>query len=119
MTADRSTPDYAILLLGRRLARPIRFRIFAPLLSARGMLTSFARAGLASFFGVALAFPPLAAFWPLVSPALLLAGAFLRGRLLRRDVRALFRDGSGFVVGFCVRHIDFSSYPFFLRLVGA
>jgi hypothetical protein len=111
MTADRSTPDYAILLLGRRLARPIRFRIFAPLLSARGMLTSFARAG--------LAFPPLAAFWPLVSPALLLAGAFLRGRLLRRDVRALFRDGSGFVVGFCVRHIDFSSYPFFLRLVGA
>src|SRR5712691_1550522 len=54
------------------LARPIIARIFAPLLSARGILASFARTGLAAFlpataffFGAFLAFPPLAVFWPL------------------------------------------------------
>src|SRR5258707_345485 len=51
------------------LGRPINSRIFARLLSARGVLVSLARAGfaflpaLASFFGEALALPPLAANW--------------------------------------------------------
>jgi hypothetical protein len=64
----------AVFMISARvapLARPIISRIFAPLLSARGVL-AFARAGLAaflpalaSFFGAAaLALPPLAAFWP-------------------------------------------------------
>ena len=48
--------------------------------------------------------------------ALLLAGLFLQGGLLRRDVRALFRNGSG-CVGFCVGHVH-SLCPF-LRPVGA
>src|ERR1019366_3125329 len=42
--------------------------------------------------------------------ALLLAGSLLRGGLLRRDGRALFRNGGGFGgVGFCVLH---GAYPF-------
>src|SRR6266567_9540863 len=55
------------------LGRPISSRIFAPLLSARGVLASLAWAGLAflpalaSFFGAALALP-LAPFWPLGAP---------------------------------------------------
>ena len=94
------------------LARPISSRIFAPLLSARGVLASLAGAGLAaflpalaSFFGAALALPPLARFLAL-GRALLLGGALLRGGLLRRDVRALFRNGGGVFgnSGFCVRH---------------
>jgi hypothetical protein len=68
---------------------------------------------LASFLGVALAFPPLAAFWLLGAPFLWLAWV-LRGGLLRRDVRALFRNGSG-CVGFCVGHVD--SLCHFLRQV--
>src|ERR1700730_14902114 len=50
------------------LRRPISARIFAPLLSARGVLASFAGAGLAaflpvlaSFFGAAFGLLPLAA----------------------------------------------------------
>src|SRR5258708_3612479 len=55
------------------LGRPIRARIFAPLLSARGVLASLACAGLAflptlAFFGVAFVLLPLAAFWPLGAP---------------------------------------------------
>src|ERR1700689_3893965 len=54
------------------LARPIMSMIFAPLLSARGALASFLRAGLAAFldafFGAALALAPLAVFWPLGAP---------------------------------------------------
>src|SRR5436190_11812385 len=54
------------------LGLAINARIFAPLLSARGVLASLAGAGLAAFlsalayfFGAAvLALPPLAAFWP-------------------------------------------------------
>jgi hypothetical protein len=47
--------------------------------------------------------PPLALFWPLGAPFFGLA-SFLRGSLLRRNVRALFRNGGGFVGagGFCV-----------------
>src|ERR1035437_9951524 len=43
---------------------------------------------------------------------LLLAGSLLRGGLLRRDLRALFRNGGGFggVGGFCVLHGGV--YPF-------
>jgi hypothetical protein len=105
------------------LGRPISSRIFAPLLSARGVLASLAGVdfaaffpALASFFGEALALPPLAAFWPLGAAFLGLA-PFLRGGLLRRDVRALFRNGGGVFgnSGFCVRHGRES----FLRLVGA
>src|SRR5262245_34448071 len=55
------------------LGRPISSRIFAPLLSARGLLASLAGAGLAaflpalvSFFGAAgWGLLPLAVFWPL------------------------------------------------------
>jgi len=43
---------------------------------------------------------------------LLLAGTLLRGDPVRRDVRALFRSGGGFVVGFCVRHVN---HPFSAR----
>src|SRR4051812_15623076 len=57
------------------LARPIRPRIFAPLLSARGAVAlvgwPFATflLALAFFFGeAALVFPPLAAFWLLGAP---------------------------------------------------
>src|SRR5580700_681028 len=50
------------------LARPIMSMIFAPLLSARGALASFLRAGLAAFFAVALALARLAVFWPLGAP---------------------------------------------------
>jgi hypothetical protein len=57
------------------LGRPISSRIFAPLLSARGVPASLAGAGLpaflpafASFFGARLALPPLAVFWPLGAP---------------------------------------------------
>jgi hypothetical protein len=55
------------------LARSIIARIFAPLLSARGAVVLAASCladflpALASFLGVALAFPPLAAFWPLAA----------------------------------------------------
>jgi hypothetical protein len=95
------------------LARPIISRIFAPLLSARGVLASLALAGLAALFpalapfgeAVALPFP---AFWPLGAPFFWLA-PLLRGRLLRRDVVALFRNSGG-VFGnssFCVRHGGF------------
>jgi hypothetical protein len=55
--------------------RPISSRIFAPLLSARGLLASLAGAALAaflpaltSFFGAAWALPPSAVFWPLGAP---------------------------------------------------
>jgi hypothetical protein len=101
------------------LGRPIISRIFAPLLSARGALAWLAWAGLAaflpaltSFFREALALPPLAAFWPLGAPFF-----YLRGGLLRRDVRAMFRNSGGVFgnSGFCVRHGGES----FLRLVGA
>ena len=99
----------------RRLAdeaSAISSRIFAPLLSARGVLASLAGAGLAaflpalaSFFGAALALPPLAVFWPLGAP-FFWAGTLLRGGLLRRNCRALFRNGGGGFGGggFCVRH---------------
>ena len=57
------------------LGRPIRARIFAPLLSGRGVLASLAGAGLAaflpvlaSFLGAGLVLPPLVAFWPLGAP---------------------------------------------------
>src|SRR5258708_5875986 len=51
------------------LGRPISPRIFAPLLSARGVLASLAWVGLAlpPFFGEALVLP-LAVFWPLGAP---------------------------------------------------
>src|SRR5450631_716277 len=63
------------------LARPIISRIFAPLLSARGVLASLALAGLAALFpalapfgeAVALPFP---AFWPLGAPFFWLAPFF-------------------------------------------
>ena len=66
------------------LARPIMSMIFAPLLSARGALASFLRAGLAAssrpwtaFFGAAaLALAPLAVFWPLGAPFFWLAPFF-------------------------------------------
>src|SRR6266852_4099342 len=64
------------------LARPIIARIFAPLLSARGAVALAASrladflSALASFFGAALAFPPLAAFWPLGAPFFWLACFF-------------------------------------------
>src|SRR5687768_8566437 len=66
------------------LARRSRSRIMAPLLSARGLHGSFARAGLAAFFAalasffgaVALALPLLAARWPLGAPFLLLVPFF-------------------------------------------
>src|SRR5437667_12322633 len=57
------------------LARPIISMIFAPLLSARGALVSFVRAGLAAFLP-ALAFAPLAFFWPLGAPFFWLAPFF-------------------------------------------
>src|SRR5205807_9797761 len=57
------------------LGRPISSRIFAPLLSARGVLASLVAAGLvaflpalASFLGAGLALPRLAAFWALGAP---------------------------------------------------
>src|SRR5437868_8104051 len=65
------------------LGRPISARIFAPLLSARGVLASLAGVGfaaflptLAPFFGAALALVPLAAFWPLGAPFFWLAPFF-------------------------------------------
>src|SRR6266852_3427654 len=66
------------------LARPIMSTIFAPLVSARGALASFVRAGLAaflpalaSFFGVAaLVLAPLAAVWLLGAPFFWLAPFF-------------------------------------------
>src|ERR1035438_7406685 len=51
--------------------------------------------------------------------ALLLAGTLLRGGLLRRDLRALCRNGGGFVGGFVVRFCVVHGcvgYPF-LRLL--
>src|SRR5262245_55590249 len=63
------------------LGRPIRARIFAPLLSARGVLAFFA-AGLAdflptaSFFGAFLALGPFAVFWPLGAPFFAVACLF-------------------------------------------
>src|SRR5579862_3195912 len=61
------------------LGRLMSARIFAPLLSARGVLASFFGAGLvallpalASFFALA----PLAAFWPLGAPFFLVAPFF-------------------------------------------
>src|ERR1039457_4517099 len=72
-------------------ARPIRPRIFAPLLSGRGVVASFARAGLAAEFAaflpavvllalacflvVALALPPLVPLPPL-APCLALGAPF-------------------------------------------
>jgi hypothetical protein len=57
------------------LGRPISSRIFAPLLSARGVLASLVWAGLAafllalaSFFGEAAGALPLALLWPLGAP---------------------------------------------------
>src|ERR1700720_4322669 len=48
---------------------PISSRIFAPLLSERGVLAGLAfLTALASFFREAFALPPLAAFWPLGAP---------------------------------------------------
>src|SRR6202167_3904538 len=62
------------------LARPIISMIFAPLLSARGALAFFLRAGLAAFldvfFGAGLALAPLAVFWPLGAPFFWLAPFF-------------------------------------------
>jgi hypothetical protein len=61
------------------LGRPISSRIFATLLSARGVLASLAWAGfaaLAPLFGEALALPPLAPFWPLGAPFFWLAPFF-------------------------------------------
>ena len=92
------------------LPRPISARIFAPLLSARRVVT-LSRADLAAFlpdlaafFGAAFVLPPLAPSPPLAR-ALLLAGPFLRGGLLRRHGRALFPHRGGWV-GFCVGHVD-------------
>src|ERR1035437_7129422 len=55
--------------------------------------------------GLALGLPPLALFWPLGAPFFRLA-SLLRGGLLRRDLRALFRNGGGVFGGsrFRVRH---------------
>jgi hypothetical protein len=66
------------------------------------------RASVASFFGAAAlalfdALASLAVFFGLRC-ALLFAGGFLRGACLWHAVCALFRDGGGFLVGFCVRH---------------
>jgi hypothetical protein len=110
--------------------RPISARIFAPLLSARGVLAFLASAGLAafwaaltSFVGAGLALPPLAAFWPLGAAFFGLA-PFLRGGFLRRNRRALFPNSGGLFcngggvfggTGFCGLHGGES----FLRLVGA
>src|SRR5580658_5447428 len=58
------------------LARPIMSMIFALLLSARGALASFLRAGLAAFFAAALALARLAVFWPLGAPPFLVAPFF-------------------------------------------
>src|SRR5687768_1161402 len=66
------------------LARRSRSRIMATLLSARGLRSAFARAGLAAFFAalasffgaVALASPPLTARWALGAPFFLLAPFF-------------------------------------------
>jgi len=55
--------------------------------------------------------------FPAFGRALLLAGALLRGGLLRRALRALCRNGGGYVVGFCVRHVCFG-HPF-LRVLRA
>jgi hypothetical protein len=76
---DRMFLPAVTFIISARLAplgRPISSRIFAPLLSARGVLAfSLARAAfagflpaLASFFGEASALPPLAGFWPLGAP---------------------------------------------------
>jgi len=113
------------------LARAIISRIFAPLLSARGAATFLAALGLAVFspaFATALvAFFRRSGlgFGSLVGilgpflglgRALLLAGGFLRGGFLPRDVRALCRNGGGFFggVGFWGRHL--CGYPFLCLL---
>src|SRR5436190_7799160 len=84
----------------------------APLLSARGVLAFFMGAGcaaflaaFASFFRPALALPPLAAFRPL-GAAFFWVAPLLRGGLLRRNCRALFRNGGGGIGGgsFCSLH---------------
>jgi hypothetical protein len=99
------------------LARAIISRIFAPLLSARGAAAFLAAVGLAAlllpfaaavavFLGAAaLALATVAVFLAFGVP--FLAGSLLGGGLLRRDVRALFRNGGGFVGsgGFCGRHV--------------
>src|ERR1019366_8174783 len=94
------------------LARPISPRIFAPLLSGRGAVASFVLAGVAATVGT---FGALRGF----GRALLLAGTLLRGGLLRRDGRALCRNGGGCVGGFVVRFFVVHGcvgYPF-LRLL--
>ncbi len=74
------------------LGRRISARIFAPLLSARGVLASLAWAGLAFVPALALFFGlvDLAPFLALGAP-FFWAGTLLRGGLIWRDVRALFR----------------------------
>src|SRR5207248_1815475 len=82
-------------------------------LGAGGLGGLFADFGFLLGRGVGFAFGGFVAFWR----ALLLAGTLLRGGPLRRNCRALFRNGGG-VLGsssFCVRHAGGS----FLRLVGA
>ncbi len=103
------------------LGRPISSRIFSLLLSARGVLASFARAGFGGPFaslGLLLRRslgPTAVGGFPALGPAPLLADAFLRGDPLTRNGRALFGDGGG-CVGFCVGHVG--SGPF-LRFVCA
>jgi hypothetical protein len=105
LSAVRSVPGFSPPC-SRRAAcwRPWRGRAWRP--SFRPWLPSSARLWLCGH-GAFLA----------LGRALLLGGALLRGGLLRRNVRALFGNGSG-VFGcssFCVRHSGES----FLRLVGA
>src|ERR1019366_513668 len=97
------------------LVRLINSRTFAPLLSGRRVAASLVRAalgaflGLASFGAAALAF--FAAFGPLGAAVFWLA-PLLRGGLLRRDVRALCRNGGGLFGGggFFGRHGDLGSF---------
>jgi hypothetical protein len=91
----QEAPDAVRLPIGRlhdlgqsrSLGPPDQFQDFRALLSARGMLPSFAGAGLAaflltlaSFFGLALAFPRWAALWPWGAPFFWLAPFFERTR---------------------------------------
>ena len=81
------------------LAGALRLRL-------RGLLGRFGGLrGRGSFLGCGLGFAALGTFLAF-GRALLRAGRFLQGSLLRRNVCALFRNGGGLFGGgvFCVRH---------------
>jgi hypothetical protein len=87
------------------LGRATISRIFVPLLSARGAVALvFGLGGLLASLGLLLGRRGPDGFLGLWR-ARFTAGTVLRCGLLGRDVRDLFRDGGGSVVGFCVRHI--------------